>query len=235
MLLASLILFFGICPVSYAANEDRPGGRENKVVILKDGTKLTYIYGQANIERAYWEYIDRLRSNQDRNFSLAGNLSIKTGATVACGLLCLASTKMQGYPYVSIGLQAASVIFAGIVFFYPEYVRYDVDQVENHRMPVDGGPGHMIHSMGLLGMVKGFSDHMPPQYQYPHRPELYFENGIIIVERSESAWKTGIIKSGVYPQWEDYAPGYPSQDFTNVRWYLERELNGTLHTGGYGG
>lgn len=101
-------------------------------VFLSDGTVLRYVSTE-KIAKARQALVDSINKNRKRNFSIGENLAVKTASATVGGLLCWAGFHVKNYR-LRTGLAAAMAIASSTMFFYPEYVRYDVEQVENHKM-----------------------------------------------------------------------------------------------------
>ena len=121
----SLSLLAGTCSSAFA------GGRNGKE-ILEDGTKLIYVSSDRVDEmRQYYE--DRIRENRQRQIGTGKNLAIKVATAASGALLSYIELGIEN-PYLRNGLIMSTLAASLIAFFYPDYVNYDVDQVENHRM-----------------------------------------------------------------------------------------------------
>ena len=109
-------------------------------------------------------------------------------------------------------------------FFYPEYVRYDVDQVENHRMKTDlyyaaDGGSYDYYSYdkkdGLNGLLACVD-------QSIHDWDACFKNtGIIVVERPDGVDKRSGYLSGVYRQ-DPYDANNLNSSIETELWNLNR-------------
>ena len=191
-LILSFMLFLGVCPKTLAAGI-------NKVDVLSDGTVLTYISTE-RIQEFRQALLMRISKNRDRNFSTSGNLAMKAASATAGALLCWAESYVEN-DYLRGGLIAATAIISLITFFYPEYVRYDVDQVENHRMKTElnftTSGSYDMYSFDKREGLNGLLDCID---QCITDSDTYKDTGIIVVERPYGFDKRSCYPSGVYKQ-----------------------------------
>lgn len=191
-LILSFMLFLGICPKTLAAGI-------NKVDVLSDGTVLTYVSTE-RIQEMRQELLDRINKNRARNFSTGGNLAMKAASATAGALLCWAESYVEN-DYLRGGLIAATAIVSLITFFYPEYVRYDVDQVENHRMKTKlkftRSGSYDMYSFDKRDGLNGLLDCLD---QCITDSDIYKDTGIIVVERPDNFDKRSHYMSGICKQ-----------------------------------
>ena len=98
---------------------------------------------------------------------------------------------------------AVTAIASLAVFFYPEYVSYDVNQVENHKIQSElycfddsGADNYYPKREGLNGLLDCLDQCI--NYEF----NRYKDTGIIIVERPD--WVQNIhLKSGIHQQQPD--------------------------------
>ena len=191
-LILSFVLFLGISPKA-------PATGINKVDVLSDGTVLTYVSTE-RIQEFRQGLVDRINKNRERKFSTGGNLAMKTASATAGALLCWTESHVKN-KYIRGGLMAATAIVSLTTFFYPEYVRYDIDQIENHRMKTElhytTSGSYDIYSYdkreGLNGLLACVD-------QCIFDSDRYKDTGIIVVERPDNFDKRGCYPSGVYKQ-----------------------------------
>lgn len=129
----SLSLLAGTCLNAFAVggNKDNDMGRDGQE-ILEDGTRLIYVSSD-RVEGMRQYYEDRIRENGQRQIGTGKNLAIKIAAAAGGTLLGYIESGIDN-PYLRNGLLMSTLAATLIAFFYPNYVNYDVDQVENHRM-----------------------------------------------------------------------------------------------------
>lgn len=191
-LVLSFMLFLGICPKTLAAGI-------NKVDVLSDGTVLTYVSTE-RIQEFRQALLERINKNRARNFSTGGNLAMKAASATAGALLCWAESYIEN-DYLRGGLIAATAIISLITFFYPEYVRYDVDQVENHRMKTElnftTSGSYDMYSFDKREGLNGLLDCIDQRIT---DSDTYKDTGIIIVERPYGFDKRSHYMSGIYKQ-----------------------------------
>lgn len=211
----SFMLFLDICPKTLAAGIDR-------VDVLSDGTVLTYVSTE-RIGEFRQALVERINRNRDRKFSTGGNLAIKATSAAAGSLLCWAESHVKN-KHLRRGLQTATALVTSAMFFYPEYIKYDVYQVENKRMtPVTcintpDGRSYAIYyfddhagldTRGLNGLLACLD------YSITDLNAHFSNTGMIVVERPVkadavkrgAARRTEGIHSGVYTQ-NPSNPGY---------------------------
>lgn len=191
-LILSFVLFLGISPKAPAAGI-------NKMDVLSDGTVLTYVSTE-KIPEARQALVDRINNNRERNFSTGGNLAVKTVSAATGGLLCWAESHVKNRRLRK-GLIEATAIASLVMFFYPEYVRYDVDQVENHRMKTKlkftRSGSYDMYSFDKRDGLNGLLDCLD---QCITDSDIYKDTGIIVVERPDNFDKRSHYMSGICKQ-----------------------------------
>ncbi len=198
-LFLSLVLLLGISPRTLAAGI-------NRVEVLSDGTVLRYV-STDRIEEARRMLVNRINENRERKFSTCGNICMKAASAAAGALLCLAASNIKN-KYARGGIMLATAIIALAVFFYPEYISYDVNQVENHKIQsrlyydfADSADHYYPKREGLNGLLDCLDQCI--NYNF----DVYKDTGIIIVERPD--WVQNIhLSSGIYQQQPDDINGF---------------------------
>ena len=190
-LFLSFIMFFSNCPKFLAAGI-------NKEEVLSDGTVLRYVSTE-RIEEAHKSLLDRIEKNRSRKFSTGKNVGVKAASAAVGALMLWAESKIKN-KCLRYGLMAVTAIASLAVFFYPEYISYDVNQVENHKIQsrlyydfADSADHYYPKREGLNGLLDCLDQCI--NYNF----DLYKDTGIIIVERPDGLRYTNW-KSGVYRQ-----------------------------------
>ena len=207
-LFLSFIMFFSNCPKFLAVGI-------NKEEVLSDGTVLRYV-STDRIKEAYKSLLDRIEKNRSRKFSTGKNVGVKAASAAAGALMLWAESKIKN-KYLRYGLMAVTAIASLAVFFYPEYVSYDVNQVENHkiqsRLYYDFADSADYYCHPKREGLNGLLDCLDQCINYKF--DLYKDTGIIIVERPDWVRNTDL-KSGIYQQQPD--------DINSVHSCIEAEL-----------
>lgn len=206
-LFLSLLLFLEINPIALAAGI-------NKEEVLSDGTVLRYVSTES-IEEAHKSLLDRIEKNRSRKLSTGKNVGIKAVSAGLGALFCWAESKIKN-KYLRYGLMAVTAIASLAVFFYPEYISYDVNQVENHKMQSElygDFEGTSAHYLPKREGLNGLLDCLDQCINYNF--DLYKDTGIIIVERPDGFRNTDW-ESGIYRQNPD--------DINRVHGCIEAEL-----------
>lgn len=211
----SLSLLAGTCLNAFAVggNKDNDRGRNGKET-LEDGTRLIYVSSD-NVEGIRQYYQDRIRENRQRQIGTGKNLAIKIAAAAGGTLLGYIESGIDN-PYLRNGLLMSTLAATLIAFFYPNYVNYDVDQVENHRMkmrPDRTSGNYDRYRYCQQDGLRGASDCLSQCIDSLDPSE---DMGIVIVERPDNFRKGTGFSSCVVKQLKD-DPDYP-------RIEIEKEL-----------
>lgn len=205
----SFMLFLDICPKTLAAGIDR-------VDVLSDGTVLTYVSTE-RIGEFRQGLVERINRNRERKFSTGENLAMKAASATAGALVCWAESHVKN-KNLRRGLMTATALITSAVFFYPEYIKYDVDQVENHRLKTElyytnsGSYDRFSFDkkQGLNGLLACLDQSMMDLN------ERFRDTGMIVCERPYNVDKGSSYISGVYKQ-DPY-------DATSLNSSIEMEL-----------
>ena len=211
--LLSVIVFLGgiVCPKISAGGVD-------KEVYLKDGTKLTYISSKKMYKAKEW-IEGKIKENREKIFSVAANTGIKLGSAVIGTLAGMASNAKVESPYLRAGLATITVLVTLSVFFYPDYVRYDVDKNENHYTDEFRFHGWFNGKASLTKLEDCIDDYI---YHIEEGHEIGSE-GIIIVERPAGYGLQNHpygTYSGIYDQ-DEY---YPDRLEVELNYEIENKL-----------
>jgi hypothetical protein len=163
--------------------------------------------------------VDRIGRNRERNFSVGGNVAMKVVSFAGGALLCCAESNVEN-SYVRTGLIICTVLTALFSFFYPEYVRYGVKQVESRGAEVDcrylsDEYDQLNHSskQGLIGLLS----RLDRCIRSLNNGNEELQQGLIIVERPKGYKEisgTNGLPPGVYLQCS-YEPDWACKQIEN--------------------
>lgn len=123
-ILLGICLFTGVCNSSLASGI-------NKVEILSDGTRLTYVSSD-RLDEARQLLVKKIQENRKREYNLKEDLMVKVASVIGGILLYYAETNIKN-KYLKKFCMMASTLASFVAFMYPQYVNYDVNRVENHK------------------------------------------------------------------------------------------------------